>query len=721
MASVLALMKEAEEAKQHKLTRKEERDILKDTPFLKDLPKDLQIEAMEFLRRPVGRPPATPRQQLKAVEKKKIRNRMVARRDKALIDGDVKKYNEIQNELFSYGIIGKSAFENSNIRFMERFMKQLQKLPSQAERNEVLRDVLDDAFESVSKDVAETAMREAMGEVEVEEEAKPPVPPPSRRERLRRVLSMGEEEKEKQKEVRFQEQLKKDEESEIKPETKSMKLSKKDLPTRMSEAQEYLRRKQLYPTSGGGKLKASSSKGEITRTRTKRPPLSSMGRASIEKQTPEIPNRNPPPRPSQRDRLISQLNKLRREGDNEYADSLEQMGITMGVIDNRVEEVSEQDIEDFVNTAEPNQLRDHYSVYNTSDSQFIDNADMEESDDDEGFEQLQQAFSGLSVRPPTQNSFSTNYSAGGGVGAGEINQLRDEQNQIEQPSVWSNNEFLVSSQINNNALNRQLYEGVDPNTIQGNAGMEYFNHLNNVVLVEDRQELYHARDRLNVLTGGNRDSLFSATDLASTKRRNIEDEGKYNMETITDNENAPAGLQRGMEQYGYNEIELDDMTLANDGYISTPLGVIENIRGLQGNEALVMGRSNNDIMTNINDVIRLAGKRGLYAQDKSLAQEDNLYEGYDVNERFESMNQSAQRRNVSLGKNDPYLMTYDDGRQVEGALSAGMGRPQGASLKELRAREFDYKTPNRSIRHDGYKFFRGGASTFQKIQSEFDP
>ena len=445
-------------------------------------------------------------------------------------------------------------------------------------------------------------------------------------------------------------------------------------------------------------------------------------RRRIEYLKKNIPNRKPPMRPDVREsmlgqRIIRRIKDLERNGEYEKAEEIAQYALSKGFISRFEREPTEEEIEEFMGEVRPNQLKDNFSIYSTGSEMSGYEMEKEEELYPETAMPVQPNISNVNY-----NQFDENYSAGGGVGGGLVTNTIERDNEIEQPAVWSTNEFLVDSQIINNAENRELYKGVNPNTVQASKlDPEYFNMLNEAVLAEDREEIDYAQDRLNVLTGGGRDSLFGANDLSSTKRKSPDDEEKYHVENITDNQFAPSGLQRGEEAYGYDEFDGQNITINQDGYLSTTLGMIENIRGIVDGTNKLSGRSNEDIQSTIIDGIRLAGKRGLYGQDKSLAQDNPDYVGYEIEERTANMSKSSLMRDANRGNNDPYLMTYGENRQIKSAFDAGQGRPQGASLKELRGREFDYKTGSRKIAHDGYKFFRGGNATFSKIMNEFEP
>ena len=772
-----------------KLSKAQKLNVVKDLPGFEDLPTAVIDYAMEFITRPVGRPPATQAQQLAASEKQKERNRLVARRDKAMLSGDYKKFMEIQGDLYSRGIIGRKAYDNSNTKFLNQFNNALGKVKSNAERSRILNDVLGEALEERASELSEAFLRTAQGELEDEERTEKALDKRAgdlteaflrtAQQELSEEVDLPKSMPISKQDIPRRERVKLPKQVLIPERMKPKRQGSADsgymggsepatpLPKRLSKEELYKRlsgrmakskaiieqakqappktekgfagqkkrrgkmggvipkslesiqeRETLDPEAGGMRQVASQEREDIN------PELmrEEQRRRRIEYLKKNIPNRKPPMRPDVREsmlgeRIIRRIKDLERNGEYEKAEEVAQYALSKGFISRFEREPSEADIEEFMGEVKPNQLKDNFSIYSTESEMSGYEMEKEEELYPETAMPIQP-----NITEVNYNQFDENYSAGGGVGGGLVTNTIERDNEIEQPAVWSTNEFLVDSQVINNAENRELYKGVNPNNVQA-TGVEgnYFEMLNDAVLAEDREEIDYAQDRLNVLTGGSKDSLFGANDLSSTKRKSPDDEEKYHVENVTDNQFAPSALQRGEEAYGYDEFDGQNITLNQDGYLSTPLGMIENIRGIVDGNNKLSGRSNEDIQTSIIDGIKLAGKRGLYGQDKTLAQDNPDYVGYEIEERTTNMSKAAMIRDANRSNNDPFLMTYGENRQVKSALDAGQGRAQGASLKELRQREFDYQTPNRKIAHDGYKFFRGGNATFSKIMNEFEP
>ena len=115
------------------------------------LPDKTQKQIDLYMKNPVGRPPATQEMKRSAKEKQKIRMRLTTQSNRAIKDRNWDKYIKIVDEMYVEGLIGKKAYDNRVVNFVEA-------------KTEV---ELDDTAE----EIAFKAMEDAMREVRIEEGA----------------------------------------------------------------------------------------------------------------------------------------------------------------------------------------------------------------------------------------------------------------------------------------------------------------------------------------------------------------------------------------------------------------------------------------------------------------------------------------------------------------------------------------------------------------------
>ncbi len=322
----------------------------------------------------------------------------------------------------------------------------------------------------------------------------------------------------------------------------------------------------------------------------------------------------------------------------------------------------------------------------------------------------------------------------GGVNAGlETKSKKDEESvPIKLPDEFRDYEFILDSKIKDNAEARELFKGINPNAVIDSGNEEliaaYFARLNELSNEQDNKEINEAVENIEILSGGNKDTLFGATDLLTTR-------GNLNMrfnqdlpDNIPDN---PAPIERGRDAQAVAEVDIDAINRENRAdyatTIASGIGILGNAyRGIFGKNDIPASRGQNDILEDINQNIRLLGKRGIYGDDKSLKVDDEMYEGTTLDKRLSSLREFRNQR--ILGEKNPETLgqhaeatEQDDALRQAMMFNKGAGGAQGASLQQLRQQEFAYKQANRSIAHDGRQFIRGGRGTQIKIEQEYDP
>ena len=321
----------------------------------------------------------------------------------------------------------------------------------------------------------------------------------------------------------------------------------------------------------------------------------------------------------------------------------------------------------------------------------------------------------------------------GGVNAGlETKSKKDEESvPIKLPDVFKDYEFLLDSKIKDNAISREMFKGINPNAIIDSGDEEliasYFAKMNELSNEQDDKEINEAVENIEILSGGNRDTLFGATDLLTTRGDlNV----RFNQDLPDNIRDNPAPIDRGRDARAIPEVDINAINRENRAdyatTIASGIGVLGSAyRGIFGKNDIPASRGQNDILEDINQNIRLIGKRGIYGDNKSFKNDDELYEGTTLDKRLSSLKDFKNQR--ILGEINPQMLdqhaeaTQDDAIRNALMFNRGAGGNQGASLQQLRQQEFAYKQANRSVAHDGRQFIRGGRSTQIQIDQEFEP
>ena len=336
------------------------------------------------------------------------------------------------------------------------------------------------------------------------------------------------------------------------------------------------------------------------------------------------------------------------------------------------------------------------------------------------------------MKPKT--NFDNYDKMGGGINAGlETKSKKDEESvPIKLPDEFKDYEFLLDSKIKDNAEARELMKGIDPNAIIDSNNEElmnaYFAKMNELSNEQDNREINEAVENIEILSGGNKDSLFGATDLLTTRGNlNV----RFNQDLPDNIPDNPAPIERGRDAQAIPEVDIEAIERENRAdyatTIASGIGVLGNAyRGIFGQNDIMASRGQNNILEDINQNIRLIGKRGIYGDDKSLKVDDDMYEGTTLDKRLSSLREFKNQR--ILGEKNPQTLEQhaqateqDDALRQAMMFNRGAGGAQGATLQQLREQEFAYKQANRGVTHDGRQFIRGGRATQIKIEQEYDP
>ena len=324
---------------------------------------------------------------------------------------------------------------------------------------------------------------------------------------------------------------------------------------------------------------------------------------------------------------------------------------------------------------------------------------------------------------PRKNNFDRQNEMAGGIDAGLAVQTEEDETENKDylhAKVYQDYEFLLDSKLMENSEYREMLKGVNPDSLFA-SGLEvediqtFYSNMLKKNNEQDENELNGALADVEILSGGNKDSLFNQTDLTGQREP---------MQLM-------APVERGQRAEAIDEVDEDELERFERGVgktIAYGIGALSNVfYGRPDKETLLNSRSNNEILQSIDQNIRLLGKRSMYATD-DLKKADPNFIGNTFESRIKSLRDFNNER--KLGRIDPdMLLTKQEGPQGQGLDQEAMmqmmkeqaGKAQGASLKELRQQEFGYKQADRRTEHDGYSFIKGGKATAIKLQQEFDP
>ena len=344
------------------------------------------------------------------------------------------------------------------------------------------------------------------------------------------------------------------------------------------------------------------------------------------------------------------------------------------------------------------------------------------------------------LQKPVTN-FENNTKMGGGIDSGIPLRKEEESKYGGNPKIFQDYEQILDSKITDNAYNRELYKGINPNTVStlGKTNEEdddFFRELNAISNMQDNEEINSALRNIEVLSGGQNDSLFGAQDLLSTRRNNPASRGNFQQDIPDDIDDAPAPITRGRNAQALEEIDPELIArqdrVDNVTTIALGLGALGSAyRGMFGRNDIPATRKN-DILTDMNQNMKMMGRRGLYAEDLELKKDNDMYEGApSFATRINDMENYAHYRDYHSmgGVRNPMMLQHAQERQkaqqadnqLASSMSFNQGQPtMGSSLPQLREQEFAYKQANAQVAHDGYSFIRGGKATGIKIQNEFE-
>ncbi len=682
--------------------------LIKDpSPFWSGLPLDAVAQIELFSRRGRGRPRATQVQKFEAKTKQRDVTKMRARAKRAINQGKINEAEKIINDMKSKGLLGDRA---------DALNKQLEKLKEVKQMEGVKENVIIEESEKLKNMVVE--LPQEIDVMPIKEtmvlrgaESVKALPPQPLNESEMKSLEEIANEYVKTHKMTPQEAIKK---------AKKLKVVEQ-----FSSDKEALLAKENQLVFG----ELSKPKSTTTQSDLQHNFVSvDKSKPTQEKSKTTIPYSKMPKQ------LRNDLRVYLRDNFDLVPDYDE----TEFVMDNFVnDDIKQRLVQGDIRTG--NTIGE--IIKNARQTQQFVPKDIE-GNDDMSKEERQVLFHKLMIEnkrkqesvEKTKTNFDNYDKMSGGVNAGLETKTKknEESTPIKLPDEFKDYEFILDSKIKDNAISREMFKGIDPNAIIDSGNEElmnaYFAKMNELSNQQDNKEINEAIENIEILSGGNKDTLFGATDLLTT-RKNVN--MKFNQDLPDNIADNPAPIERGRDAQTIEEVDVDAINREDRlDYVTTiasGIGVLANTyRGIFGKNDIPASRGQNDILEDINQNIRLLGKRGIYGDDKSLKIDDELYEGTTLQKRLSSLREFRNQR--ILGEKNPQTMgqhseAVQDDDAIRQALmfNRGAGGAQGASLQQLRQQEFAYKQANRRVAHDGRAFIRGGRSTQIQLENEFEP
>jgi hypothetical protein len=347
------------------------------------------------------------------------------------------------------------------------------------------------------------------------------------------------------------------------------------------------------------------------------------------------------------------------------------------------------------------------------------------------------------IKEQPKTNFDNNEMAGGGIDGRPMQEIKPKDSIYEgNPPIFNDSERILDDKRTDDAYFREMFKGIDPDSLVSEGLFtdeeveQFFKNLNEKENRENQQEINYALDQNEILSGGAKDSMFGAQDLQSARPNNPASRGNFQMDIPDDIDDNPAPIQRGrnaqrIQEVDPNAINRQEREEGAGTTIALGLGALSNVyRGVFGRDDIEPTRQNN-IIEDLNQQIRLMGRRGMYGEAMELKEDNDLYEGVSLGSRLNNLNNYSDVRDYysNNGSYNPMMLQPrqppqqpDETQLMTQSLMFNKGAGvMGASLPQLRQQQFDYKQANRYTAHDGYAFIRGGRRTQLMLDSEFEP
>lgn len=283
------------------------------------------------------------------------------------------------------------------------------------------------------------------------------------------------------------------------------------------------------------------------------------------------------------------------------------------------------------------------------------------------------------------------------------------------PNVY-NDHITPESQISLEANDREEFKGANPRELNSEELKEIY-RLRAEEYENDAKRVFDIVDEVELLSGGQNDSLMDATDLVDDNKHETDDDPRGH---------SKSGLDRGRDAHKITEINLEDMEASlNDFFMSQEQKVSDDLPsiGRRFGQSIPSYRDfSNDFdtqsMTSDADSIMssISGLTDLSAQNGSwFSNDSDLDNDTDLTQRMSMMNKIPINKQTqsNIGKFNPMM---NAGNRLLMSQGASLG-----TINEMRNKEINYKQPTRKIKNNGVNLIRLGNQTAIKINQEFDP
>jgi len=668
-------------------------------PKFNRLPADMKQDIMSYLSRPVGRPKATPMMKQDAKAKNQMRMRLNKQSERALREGDFDSYIDIVEEQKARGIIGDKAYANRVDKFIGNMNKMMESQPEFDEEEYV--EQVEPRTDKKAKEIEldETAdaltnlvLEQSQQEVKIEEGA--PV-------KLKVV-------------------------DEYSKESPSQRTTEK-----MQEAAMKRATQTMFKREREESLKKRSQLADHFTTYDK----SSEGKAK----------QDAPDKPTIKKETGIKFKDVPKKTQNDIRQVLAEGGVTdfdadevAFVWNNNLDEVTKEriiagdlqgisKIDDLMVIAK--QTQKYVPAY-LEDLGGMSAEERQIAFHKELIDMRMKSIEEKRQKEKPKTNFDNNAAAGGGINQGQSTGKIEKDEEYKQPTIFENYEEVLDSKISDDAFVRELFKGIDPNTVSvlGNTegdDDEFFRRLNDVNNLQNNEEIKSALENIETLSGGNKDTLFGEQDLLSTRANNPAENGNFQNDMPYMRDDNPAPVDRWRNAQAIEEVDPNAFTQEdrNDAANSIALGIgILNsaYHGAFGRSDIPNSRAGGQsgILDSMNQALRLMGRRGMFGDDSGLNDND-LYEGRTISSRMNDSMAFSGAKNPEYVDRDTDVQSAQD--EIIRTLGMNQSTAQGSSLPQLRQQQFDYKQAGRKVAFDGYSFIKGGKRTAMMINSEFEP
>lgn len=711
-------------AKPKKIKETATMKMMRGNPLFDELPVEVQSKIIDYNKRGVGRPPATQAMRLAAEDKKRERERGRGRLKAATKRKDLDTFLSILEDMKSKNILGDKAADTE----LNKFIKQ---------NKDVMIERKEKAIEETAEDVVDKVLKQAQKEVRIEEGgpvklkvveefSKTDFPPDERTdEKMQEAARMRKAIKAMERKTRTEAQ-KRQVNIDIRspPSKRKMKPEKMKVNVPQTIEMKDFQQYADEPITKRSQLSDHFSNYDKSKPAIKPKTESKFSYSKLDKRSAnEI-----------RDRLFPKVEggyddeELKFVWDNFLSENLKQELLYGGFYD--VDTLTDE-VADVMTEAR------RTSKFIPENLVEMEHMTKEERQIDFHRRLVEVKMKEKQKQEPAKNNFGQNTTMGSD--GTPMKTLEPAESKYDTPDVFQDYETILDDRVTDNAYMRELYKGIDPDSIVAEGIMtpdeirEYFNMLNRDSNEQDQRQIDDAVETIEILSGGNNDTLFGAQDLLSARPNNPASRGVFQQDIPDDIDDNPAPISRGRNAQAVEDVNPNAFTRQDRidamNSIALGLGALSNVYRGVFNKNDIPDTRQDDILKSIDQNMKLIGKRGIYGDDKSLKEGDDMYEGMNFTDRIKNLDNFAHYRNHNTmgGVGDPNKFQKeteqaDQSQQLAQAMMFNKGTGvMGSSLPQLRQQEIGYQQANRRKAHDGYAFIKEGRRRQLLIDSEFEP